>query len=137
MRFALVAFCGLALCGCENRVSIDKLDSLATDIFDGTISIDANGVATVDTDANVVGDEAHVTTLPSGKQHVLFTTWRGKASNLRGYLFTNGAPLVVGSEIEVVAFRPVRPNSPHVANVWINVDALVGKSVYSVSRSLD
>ena len=132
MRFVPLLISLAVFCGCENRVSIDKLSNVASDIFDGSISVDANGVATVNSAVNVVGNEAHVTTLASGKKLVLFTTWQGKASNLRGYLFTNGPPLVVGSEIEVLASRP-----PHVSKLWIFVDSFAGKRAYAVSRSLD
>ena len=137
MRVACLSMLVVLVCGCEKRVSIETLNAVASDIFSGKIATDANGVCPLDSSMNVVGDTAYVTTLKSGSQLVLFCTWQGKGSNLRGYLFTNGPPLVVGSEIEVVAFRPVRPNGPHVANVWIKVDAAVGKAAYAVSRSLD
>ena len=137
MRVACLSILVVLVCGCEQRVSIDTLNAMATDIFNGKVATDANGVCTLDSSVNVIGGRAHVTTLKSGSKLVLFRTWQGKESNLRGYLFANGPPLDVGSEIKVVAFRPVRPYGPHVADVWIQVDAEVAKSVYAVSRSLD
>ena len=132
-----VIFAALVL-GCERSVSIATLEQTATKIFDGTIETDANGTCTVDSKNNLIDDIAYVTTQPDGSKLVLFRTWQGKGSNLRGILNTNGPALSVGSEIEVLTFQPTGPNGGlPIGRADVSIDSEIKNSWYRVSRSFD
>ena len=128
----------LQMLGCERSVSVPTLEQTATQIFNGTIETGANGTCTVDAKNNVVDDVAYVTLLPDGSKLVLFRTWQGKGSNLRGILHTNGPALTVGSEIEVLTFQPTGLNGGlPIGRADVSIDSEIKKSWYRVSRSLD
>ena len=83
----------LTLSGCEQKPSMSAMDQTASRILGGVISENENGVCAIDESSNAVGDVAFVTTNDDGSKMVLFRVWQGKGSNMRGFLYTNGAPL--------------------------------------------
>ena len=141
MRFLLtivmVVFT-LPFVGCDRSSSTTLLNKTALDIFNGKIKSDENGICKIAAETNTVGNNAYVTVQPDGTKLVLFRTWQGKGSNLRGFLFTDGPPLTVGSKVEVSTFSPPGPNGgAPVAKQEISIDSAVSKTCYRVSRSLD
>ena len=128
----------LPFAGCDRSSPISILDKTASEIFDGEIAADENGVCKIAAKNNAVGNNAYVTTQPDGTKLVLFRTWQGKGSNLRGFLYTDGPPLTVGSTIEVSTFSPTGPNGrAPVAKQDVSIDSAVTKSCCRVSFSLD
>ncbi len=128
------------LSGCEQSVSIATLDQTASDIFDGTIAPNENGECNVDAKNNVINNIAYVTTkADDGSKLILFRTWQGKGSNLRGILYTNGSPLKVGSTVELITFAPLDPSDGDlpINKVDVSIDAEITKTCYRVSYSLD
>ncbi|WP_075082315.1 hypothetical protein [Mariniblastus fucicola] len=132
------AFITLLMLGCEHSVSMTTLDQTARHIFDGAIPIEDNGKCAIDAKNNIIDDTAYITTQSNGDKLILFRTWQGKGANLRGVLYTDAAQLVVGSEIELVTFRPTGPDGGlPIGRADISIDAKLAKSTYRVSRSLD
>ena len=141
MRFLLTVVTvifTLPFVGCDRSTSTATLTKTAADILAGKIATDENGVCKIGLENNTVGNKAYVTVQPDGTKLVLFRTWQGKGANLRGFLFTDGPPLTVGSEIELLTFSPTGANGePPVAKSDVSIDAAVSKTCYRVSRSLD
>ena len=134
----LAASIALPMIGCERSVSMATLDQTAADIFDGTIAVDENGKCTIDAKNNIVDNVAYVTTQPGGSRLILFRTWRGKGSNLRGILYTDGPPLKVGSQVEVLTFCPVEAaGGLLIGQADVSIDSAIAKTCYRVSFSLD
>jgi hypothetical protein len=134
----LIAVIASPMIGCERSISMATLDQTASNIFDGTIPVDENGQCAIDSNNNVIDNIAYVTTQADGTILILFRTWQGKGSNLRGFLDTNGAPLTIGSEIELLTFIPTGPNGGlPIGRADVSIDAAITKSCYRVSRSLD
>lgn len=138
LLYIFAVFIVLQMLGCERSVSMATLDQTAADIFNGSIVVDENGKCTVDVKNNVVEKDVYVTTQSDGSKLILFRTWQGKGSNLRGFLYTNGGPLTVGTKIEVITFQPPGPsgNLP-IGLADVSVDSAIKRSCYLVSRSLD
>jgi hypothetical protein len=139
-RQLIMVICGafLVFSGCERSVSIDALAKTAEEIFHGERLPDEHGVVVIDAEFNVYGNNAFVTRWADGSMLILFRTWQGKGSNLRGYLFTNGPPLEVGTEIELITFSPLGPNvGVPVGIAEVTIDKAISPECYRVSRSLD
>jgi hypothetical protein len=137
-RLLIMAICGasLVLSGCERSVSTDVLTKTAKEIFHGERVPDGHGVVVIDAKLNVYGNNAYVTHKADGSMLVLFRTWQGKGSNLRGYLFTNGPPLEISTEIGVITFSPLGPDGGvPVGTAEVTIDKAI--RCYQVSRSLD
>lgn len=114
------------------------LDQTAADIFDGKIVVDKNGSCTIDAKNNVIDNVAYVTIHLDGSKLILLRTWQGKGSNIRGILYTNGPPLTVGSEIEVVTFQPTGPTGGlPIGRAEVSIDSAITKTCYRVSHSRD
>ena len=123
---------------CGQQVSMIALDTTAEGIFADEIAINADGSFSLDPRINVVDDIGYVSNLSDGTKLVLFQTWRGKGSNLRGLMYSNGPALAIGSEIEVQAWQPTGPGGgPTIGAVEVMIDAVVSKTCYRVSRTLD
>ncbi len=138
LLFFLFALTGLPMLGCEQPVSLTLLDQTAADIFDDTITVDDSGKCSIDVRNNAIDNAGYVTTQPDGSKLILFRTWPGKGTNLRGILYTNGPPLTLGSEIEVVTFQPTGPTGgPSIGRADVSIDSSITESCYRVSRSLD
>lgn len=127
---ALLAGC----VGSSERGSLPKARKAAAQIAKGTLTADAQGVVTLP--AGLAGastdGRAYVTTMPSGKQWILFCTWRGKGANLTGWLHTAGDTPAVGSDVSVITDR-VHEIGP----AEVTIESALGKSWYKVSRSMD
>jgi hypothetical protein len=139
-RQLIMAICGASLLfsGCERSVSTDVLAKTAEEIFHGERVPDEHGVVAIDAELNVYGNNAYVTRKADGSMLVLFRTWQGKGSNLRGYLFTNGPPIEIGTEIGVITFSPLGPDGGvPVGTAEVTVDKALRSECYQVSRSLD
>ena len=114
------------------------MDQTASRILGGVISENENGVCAIDESSNAVGDVAFVTTNDDGSKMVLFRVWQGKGSNMRGFLYTNGAPLKVGSQIKVSSYAPISETSGlPVGILEVTVDSEISKSCYKVYYALD
>ena len=97
---------------------------------------DENGVCKIATKNNTVGNNAYVTTQPAGTKLVLFRTWQGKGSNVRGFLYTDGPPLAVGSTIRISTFSPAGlEGAATVAKREVSIDSAVTNTCYRVSFS--
>ncbi len=122
----------------ENRVSLESLDTTASQIFDGEITPGEHGLCELSESINVIENEAYVTTKNDGTKLILFRTWRGKGSNLKGYLYTNRNGLKVGSTIEILTFAPLGPEGGiPIGTSDVHVDSSVTKTCYRVSYFLD
>jgi hypothetical protein len=134
----LISVIASSIIGCERSVSISTLEQTASKIVDGTIPVDENGKCPIDSKNKVIDDTAYVTVQPDGTKLILFRTWQGKGSNLRGILYTNGEPLTIGSEIELLTFSPTGADggSP-LGRADVSIDAKLTESSYRVSHSLD
>ncbi len=82
----------------------------------------------------VVGNTVYVTGTQSGSRRYLFMTWQGKGSNLRGYLYCEGAQPTVGTEIKTRCFIA---GSPFVGENGVTIERDLGSGWCFVSRSLD
>jgi hypothetical protein len=81
-----------------------------------------------------VNGYAYVTTQADGTTLILFRTWQGKGSNLRGILYTNGAPHAIGSEIELITFIPhLSDDDLPIDRVNVSIDASLAETCYRVS----
>jgi hypothetical protein len=117
---------------------IDLLPPIARDIYDGKIAPDANGICKIDPSLYVCEDAAYVTKHSDGSTLILFRTAEGKGSNLRGYIFTDGPPLTVGAEVEVLTFVPLGPaGGVPAGKAGVIVDRVINPKCYAVSRSSD
>lgn len=134
----LIAVIAPLITGCERPVSMATLDQIAANIFDGTTPADEHGRCAIDSSNNVVDDIAYVTTQADGTILILFRTWQGKGSNLRGIVYTNGVPLAIGSEIELISFCPhLSDDDLPIDRVNVSIDESLAETCYRVSYSLD
>jgi hypothetical protein len=133
--FALL-FGTVAGCTAENDGLVPKYQEVVTAIQKGDISPDANGMVVLPPSKHglVIGDTVYVTGLRKGSRQYLFSTWRGKASNLRGYLYCEGAQPTIGKEIQVRCFIA---GPPFAGENGVMVERGLGSGWYYVSRSLD
>ena len=114
------------------------LDKTASDILEGKRAINEDGVCKIGLKNNTVGNNAYVTTQSNGTKLVLFRTWQSLESNLLGFLYTNGPPLIVGSEIEVLTGSLMEPNKEAaVAKQAVSIVSAISKTCYRVSPVLD
>jgi hypothetical protein len=86
---------------------------------------------------SVVNGKAYVTTQPTGTMLVLFPTWWGKGTNLRGFLYSNGQAFAVGTTVNVNVPFPSPVSSPQFGLTEVTVEDVLSPGWYSVSRSLD
>ena len=135
--FAVVLLLGtIAGCEAENGGLVPKYQEVVAAIQKGTLSPDAKGMVALPTDKKglVIEDTVYVTGSRPGSRQYLFSTWRGKGSNLRGYLYCEGAQPRVGEEIQVRCFIA---GPPFVGENAVAVERDLGSGWYYVSRSLD
>jgi hypothetical protein len=126
----------VAGCSAKNDGLVPKYQEVVTAIQKGALSPDANGMVLLPPDKQglVIGDIVYVTGSRQGSRRYLFSTWQGKGSNLLGYLYSEGAPLRIGEEIQVRCFIA---RSPFVGENSVMVERELGSGWYYVGRSLD
>ena len=134
---ALVLLLGtVAGCAADNDRLVPKYQEVVTAIQKGDLSPDAKGVVELPRDKQglVIRDTVYVTGSRQGSRQYLFSTWQGKGSNLRGYLYCEGAQPRIGEEIQVRCFTT---EPPFVGENGVMVERDLGSGWYYVSRSLD
>jgi hypothetical protein len=129
--------CGAIVCGCEKPASLATYQAVVADIKSGRQTVAPTGeiILPPAQASSVVDGKAYATTQLAGTMLVLFPTWRGKAWNLRGYLYSGGPPLAVGSEISINVPLVDQMLQPETAEVTI--ERAVAPGWYYVSRTLD
>ena len=124
------------LSGCEaaESGSLPKSRTAAAQIAKGVLTANAQGVVALPASLSsaTVDGRAYVTTKAGGRRWILFRTWRGKAANLRGYLYTAGDAPAIGSDVSVTT-----DIAGVIAPAEVTVDSALGNSWYKGSRSMD
>jgi hypothetical protein len=127
------------VCGCEKSPSLSTYQTVVANVAAGKQLVSANGeiVLPASQASSTAGGKAYATTQPSGSSMILFPTWWGKGTNLRGYLYDPGPPLTSGSSVSVNVPFPSPVIAPKFVTREITIESVVAPSWYYVSRSLD
>jgi hypothetical protein len=136
----LIAFLTLNACsGCEKSPSLTTYRAVVANVAAGTQAVSPSGelVLPANQSASTVNGRAYATTRPAGGPMILFPTWWGKGTNLRGYLYCPGPALAVGSSVSINVPVPSPVPQPQFGMTDITIERIVAPGWYYVSRSLD
>ena len=127
-----------------------EFDRVVHDIESGRLVPNADGIVDLPTTSRSLTDDGltYVTRLADGTHLELLVVWRGKGSNLRGYLHC-GRPLTTRdlirlaapsgpASVTVVGPRVPSPGSPALSEpLQVDLEQQVAPSWYRVSYTLD
>jgi hypothetical protein len=123
-----------------------RREAVATEVLAGRLRPDAAGVVTLPAEfaAASVDGRVYVTRMPDGLTFVLFPSWRGKGSNLRGHLYTSAyccfeaqSPAEEGGLPTVELIGPAVPPAGTAAKIEVSVERRLDRHWLRVSRSKD
>ena len=125
----------------------DRLrEAVVGEVLAGKLRPDAAGVVALPREfaSTSIDGRVYVTRRTDGLTCVLFPAWRGKASNLRGFLFTSAEycaeavePAEAGGLPPIVVIGPWGPRAGLSAKIEVFVERRLDRHWLRVSRSLD
>lgn len=142
-RFTLVGacLCLLAVPACKGRSSPaarlgalkSQYEAVVAGVRDGRIAPDQNGVATLPADLGAASEGGEVLVASrNGLLLVAFRTWRGKAFNMRGFLYSS-RPLAAAELVKDYYGN----NTVAIGPAPLTIDQQIEPNWYAVSRSED